>query len=238
MKYLQENKKVRYPHPMKKSCLLGEGKEGEVYHVKEEAIKFYKPVCTTKIRLDKETAIFLSKINTKRILTPNHILLNKRRVLQGYSTTYVENLGLESLLELEIEKLKEELTLLKEDLTLLSDYSILLGDLGLDNTSFYHGIYLFDPGSYQRLTDLDPNQIYGMNMDQMNEYLLSEILFQINYRQTNNLDDSRQFLKNIFHDYIVKEIFPDFIEYLKEDIKEENILMYIKKKKLEFKKDF
>lgn len=238
MEYLQEGKRVRYnPYRMKKDRHLNSGQEGDVYHIGKEAIKFYKPLCPNKIRLNRETAILLSKINTKRILTPNYILQSKKRILQGYSTTYIEDLGIENILLLELQKLKDELTFLKEDVTVLSDHFILLGDLTIENTSFHQGIYLFDPGSYQHFPNLVQDTIYGMNMDQMNEYLLMEFLFHLNHHQTKKLNESRQFIKNIFHDYLVKEKYPDLIEYLKEDMQEENILEYIKKKKREFKEE-
>lgn len=230
MEYLVGDKKVRYnPYHMKKDIKLGEGKEGEVYLVKDKAIKFYKPYCQKK-RLTKEEVVFLSAILTKRILMPADIILNKRRQLEGYSTLYIENLGLSNLLELQSSILKEEFSILKEDVVLLSDYLVLLEDLLLENISFHQGIYVVDPGSFT-FSELDVAEVYGLNMEVVNEFLILQLLATAAFYLTKKRELSRKVTQSIFHDYQVKE-YPDLIEYLIDDIQEENLKEYIKVKSM------
>ncbi len=230
MEYLVGDKKVRYnPYHMKKDIKLGEGKEGEVYLVKDKAVKFYKPYCQ-KRRLTKEEALFLSAISTKRVLMPMDILLNKRRQLKGYSTIYIENLGLGNLLELRSSILKEEFSILKEDIVLLSDSLVLLEDFMLENISFHQGIYVIDPGSFT-LSEVDSTAVYGLNMEVVNEFLILELLAAATFHLTKKRELSQKVTQGIFHDYQEKE-YSDLIEYLIDDIQEENLKEYIKVKSI------
>lgn len=229
MEYLVGNKRVRYnPYNMKKDLQIGEGNEGKIYKVKNKAIKFYKPYCK-KTRLTKEDSIFLSTIDTKRILTPDDILLSKRREIKGYSTEYIKDLGIENLLNLVVELLKEELNILKEDVTLLSKNLVLLEDIILENIVFNNGIYVIDPGSFSRLKRSDSLIAYVQNIEIINEFLIMELISTATYHLTNERKISRKVTQSIFHDYKEKE-YPDLIEYLIDDIKEENLKEYIKTK--------
>ena len=211
-----------------KHHLLGEGREGKVYLINDEAIKIYNYTCD-KRRLNKEDATKLSKIKTKRILTPTRIFLDKEKEIKGYSTKYIENLNINNLLILKRELLLEELSILKEDLLLLSDNNILVEDFNKDNTCFNNGIYLIDPGSYECDYDLDKNQILGKNIEIMNEFLL-DIMAWCSHELTKNTFTDRKLTQKIFHDYIEKK-YPDLIEYLKENVKENNnISEFIHKK--------
>lgn len=229
MEYLVGNKKVRYnPYNMKKDKCLGKGKEGSVYQIGTSAVKFYHPFCS-KLRLNKEEVIFLSKINTKRILTPekDKILLNKRRKLEGYGTKYIENLGLDNILELDSELLKDELNLIKEDVDLLSDNSVILADFIIENISFNNGIYIVDPGSFHPSKTIEPLTAYALNIEEVNEFLILQLLSTLTYYLTNKKEISRKVTQSIFHDY-KEQSYPDLIEYLTDDIKEENLKEYIK----------
>lgn len=227
MEYLVGNKRVRYnPYNMKKDIKIGEGNEGIIYHIKDKAIKFYKPYCK-KVRLTKEDAIFLSTIHTKRILTPDDILLNKRRQIEGYYTKYIEDLGINNLLDLVKDILKEELSILKEDVILLSNNLVMLDDLLLENISFHNGVYVVDPGSYGRLKRSDSLVAYALNIEIINNFLISQLLSTATYHLTNDRKISRQVTQSIFNDYKEKE-YPDLIEYLIDDVKEENLKEYIK----------
>lgn len=227
MKYLVGNKKVRYnPYHMKKDIKISEGNEGIVYKIDDKAVKFYHTYCR-KVRLSKEDAIFLSNIDTKRILTPDNVLLNKRRQIEGYYTKYIEDLGIDNLLNLVKDILKEELSILKEDIILLSDNLVLLDDVLLENISFHNGIYVVDPGSYSRLERSDSLAAYTLNIEVINEFLIMQLLSTATYHLTNDRKIAHQVTQSIFHDYQEKE-YPDLIEYLLDDVKEENLHEYIK----------
>ncbi len=228
--WLKENKKVRYNvnYNMQKDRLIGEGLEGKVYLIKGYAVKFYKPFCT-KARLNKNDALYLSNITTKRILTPNDILLNKKRKIEGYKTQYIDDLGLDNLLYLNKDNLKEELNLLKDDVILFCDNCILLDDLSVDNVSFHNGIYLTDPGSYKKVDNFDEIVTYALNMERIAEFLLSQILYVSVCNLTNDRKKYKVLKENILSGY-KESMYPNLLEYLVDDIKEENLGEYIKVK--------
>lgn len=226
MQYLVNNKKVRYnPFNMKKDYFLGSGDEAEVYKIGDSAYKFYKKHCPKK-RLNKEEAFYLKDIDTKRILMPKDILLSKKRVLCGYSTKYIEDLGVEDLLNLDKDNLKEELMILKEDLINISNKQVILGDLNYRNTAFNKGIYLVDPGSYQYLEEFDEVRSQALNIESLNEYLVASILTNGSYHLIKDRSKSSRFVIDIFHDYKEK-MYPDMVEYLTENIKEDSLIDFI-----------
>lgn len=228
--WLKEHKKLRYNgnYNMHKDRLIGDGNEGKVYLIKGYAVKFYKPFCK-KVRLNKKNAIYLSNLSTKRILTPDDILLNKKREIEGYKTQYVDNLGITNLLYLNKDNLKKELSLLEEDVTVFSDNLVLLDDLSFENASFHNGIYLIDPGSYKFDSSYDKVICYALNMERMDEFLLSQILFVGTCDLTNNRKKYRILKEKILNNYKEKT-YPNLLEYLIDDIKEENLGEYIKVK--------
>lgn len=177
MIFYEDGKRVRYnPYNMKRDEQFRPGMEVDVYRINNQVIKIYKDYCS-KRRMDKQTCEFLEKIHTKRILLPTKTLLNEHHQMKAYKMPYIEDLGVESFYLLNKEDLVSEMILLHDDIKLLSDYHILIEDLTTDNTIYHNGVYFIDPGSYKKCEDksLDSNIIYGMNMDVINEYLLSQI---------------------------------------------------------------
>lgn len=177
MQFYVNGKKERYnPYHMKKDKLLGEGLEATVYQIDDKAVKFFKQYPGKKIILTKDSVEKMKNIHTKRILLPTDALLDKKHNLRGYKMDYVEDLGKDSYFSLNKDKLKEENELLREDIELLSDNKILVEDLLSTNTVYHNGLYLIDPGSYQFDSSLDANQVYGINMDLINHYLIFEVI--------------------------------------------------------------
>lgn len=180
MQFYVNGKKERYnPYHMKKDKKLPEGKEVEAYVVGDQVVKFYKPYCN-KARLSKEDIEILKHIPTKRILLPNSSMLDKKRKIRGYKMDYIEDLGEDTFLDLAKDRRKEEMQYLKEDVEILSDSGVILVDLHKFNTVYHNGIYLIDPGSYtfikrESLEEKDRIQCYGMNIDRINEYLISTL---------------------------------------------------------------
>lgn len=181
MVFYENGKKVRYnPYDMKidKKVDNGEGLEVVVYMVGNEAVKFYKDYCGKK-RLTKKECEYLSLLITQRILLPRVSLLDKKHQIRGYKMAYIEDLGANSFYTLNREDLSKEMTSLHEDVIHLSNQQVLIEDLNIENTIFHKGIYLVDPGSFRVDKSQKENndiRIYGMNMDILNEYLLSEVI--------------------------------------------------------------
>lgn len=88
---------------------------------------------------------------------------------------------------------------------------------------------MIDPGSFSRLKRSDSLIAYAQNIEIINEFLIMELISTATYHLTNERKISRKVTQSIFHDYKEKE-YPDLIEYLIDDIKEENLKEYIKTK--------
>ena len=178
MVFYVDGKKERYnPYNMKKDKKIGEGKEVDAYVVGNQVVKFYKPYCN-KTRLTSKDVERLRKISTSRILLPTASMYDKKGNLRGYKMDYIENLGEESFFLLPKAQIKEELKKIKEDVLNLSDNGVILDDLHGLNTVYNNGIYFIDPGSYKfvkdnALTENDKIKCYGVNIDRINEFLIS-----------------------------------------------------------------
>ena len=177
MQFFVNGKKVRYnPYNMKKDKKIGSGLEADAYKIDDKAVKFFKVYQAKETLLTERSIEKMRNLHTMRILLPTDALLDKKGRLRGYQMDFIENLGVDSYFNLDKDKLKEEHQLLREDIELLSDNNILIDDLITENTSFHNGIYLIDPGSYVIDKSVDSNQAYGINIDSINQYLISEIL--------------------------------------------------------------
>ncbi|MCI8346558.1 MAG: hypothetical protein HFJ12_01240 [Bacilli bacterium] len=228
MVFYENGRKIRYnPYNMKRGENKGSGQEVDVYKEKDEVVKFYKPYCG-KIRMSKETCEYFQKIHTKRILLPKKVLLDKKRQIRGYKMPYIENLGANSLYLLNRDELKNEMNLIHEDIVCLSDYHVLIEDLSMENSVYHNGIYFVDPGSYQKCETIPTSVVYGMNMDLVNEYLLSKVFrrccisVQKDYHKINAVMDL------IEREIEVQNLTP--LTYLMEKMESKNLLEYIEDK--------
>lgn len=207
MLFYVDGKKERYnPYNMKKDKKIGEGQEVDAYVVGDQVVKFYKPYCK-KTRLSLNAIERLKKISTSRILLPTASMLDKKRNLRGYKMDYVENLGEDSFLLLPSEKRKEELKKLKEDVLNLSDNGVILEDLHQLNTVYNNVIYFIDPGSYKfvkddTLTENDKIQCYGINIDRINEFLISSLSHFSLVKHTNMTNSYLKSEKDNMIDYL------------------------------------
>lgn len=207
MVFYVDGKKERYnPYNMKKDKKIGEGQEVDAYVVGNQVVKFYKPYCK-KTRLTSKDVERLRKVSTKRILLPTASMLDKKGNLRGYKMDYIENLGEESFLLLPKEKRKEELKELKDDVLNLSDNGIILEDLHQLNTVYNNGIYFIDPGSYKFVKDDTPTendkiQCYGINIDRINEFLISNLSHFSLVKHTNITNSYLKSGKDNMMDYL------------------------------------
>lgn len=134
-------------------------------------------------------------------------MLDKKRNLRGYKMDYVENLGEDSFLLLPSEKRKEELKKLKEDVLNLSDNGVILEDLHQLNTVYNNEIYFIDPGSYKFVKDDTPTendkiQCYGINIDRINEFLISNLSHFSLVKHTNITNSYLKSGKDNMMDYL------------------------------------
>lgn len=231
MQFYVNGKKERYnPYHMKKDKFLGEGKEAKVYQIDDKAVKFFKQYTGKKIILAKDAVEKMKNIHTRRILLPTDALLDKKHNLRGYKMDYVEDLGIDSYFSLNKYKLQEENELLREDIEVLSDNKVLIEDLIHVNTSYHNGLYLIDPGSYQFDSSMNANQVYGINMDTMNNYLIQEVIRHyhlVKYSKLNNYM-SYNFSREINKEYN-RSGKNDVIEFLS-DIEEDSLAEFVDKR--------
>lgn len=201
MEFIENGKKVRYnPSNMRRDKKIGSGLEVDAYQIDSEVVKFIKRYPGKKILLDKNSIEKMRVIGTKRILLPTTSLLDKKHNLRGYKMDYVENLGIDSYALLDKENLVRENNDLKEDLSKLADAKVLIEDLNHENTSYHNGIYLIDPGSYRIDSNLDSNEVYGINLDLVNHYLIYSVLRNYVLNKYKKVD-SYKFSREVNNEY-------------------------------------
>lgn len=201
MEFIENGKKVRYnPSNMRHDKKIGSGLEVDAYQIDSEVVKFIKRYPGKKILLDKNSIEKMRVIGTKRILLPTTSLLDKRHDFRGYKMSYVENLGIDSYALLDKEDLVRENNTLKKDLSKLADDKVLIEDLNHENTSYHNGIYLIDPGSYRIDSNLDSNEVYGINLDLVNQYLIFSVLRNYVLNKYKKVD-SYEFSRNVNREY-------------------------------------
>ncbi len=208
---------------------IGEGLETEVYLVDKHVEKYFKKSPGKKIYLTEDVVDKMKHINTKRILLPRDTILDADNLYVGYKMDYIENKGTDSYFALDKEKLKEENKIIREDLEILSDNKILIEDLLDENTSYNNGIYSIDPGSFKFSENLDSNQVYGINMDLFNEYLIFEVI--LNYhlnKYKNGFSKSFSFSTDIDREYN-RSGKNDVLEFLSE-MDENNLSSFVEKR--------
>lgn len=225
MQFFENGKKVRYnPYNMRRDKKLGSGLEVDVYQVGDEVVKFIRRYPGKKILLDKNSIEKMKGIDTKRILLPTTVLLDKKHEFRGYKMDYVENIGIDSYISLNKEDLVKENALFKEDLTKLSDEKVLIEDLSHENTSYHNGIYLIDPGSYKIDNNLDSNQVFGINLELVNHYLIYSVLRNYVLNKYQEVDSYR-FSREVNKEYNNSGK-NDVLEFF-DDIKEEKLSEFV-----------
>ncbi len=225
MEFIENGKKVRYnPSNMRYDKKIGSGLEVDAYQIDSEVVKFIKRYPGKKILLDKNSIEKMRVIGTKRILLPTTSLLDKRHDFRGYKMSYVENLGIDSYALLDKEDLVRENNTLKKDLSKLADDKVLIEDLNHENTSYHNGIYLIDPGSYRIDSNLDSNEVYGINLDLVNQYLIFSVLRNYVLNKYKKVD-SYEFSRNVNREYN-RSGKDDVLEFFN-DMEEKNLSEFV-----------
>ena len=173
MKIFIDNKEYSYNSEDLYDLCIGEGTEGFVYKINNSAVKIYHKY-SRKERLDENTCILLSKINTKRILLPRKLVYNVNNKFIGYTTDFHQKYSLENIKRMKLKSLKNELELIKKDIEILSKNDISLDDLFIDNIILSDGLYFIDPGSFW-INKNNKNLNYD-NKDKMNNFIINNIL--------------------------------------------------------------
>lgn len=180
MEYKLDSRKIKFRESNLK--LLGQGVEGRVYRYKDMALKLKD---NDLIGLSYENAKYMSNIRTTRILLPKNIFY-KNNHYAGYTTKYVGKSNSFKLIDLEKEKLINHIIIpIEEDIELLSNKQILLNDISIDDVIANNSLYIIDPGSYTKMTDLDKITLTSININQFNNLLVKIISLELKRTKQN-----------------------------------------------------
>ena len=97
----------------------------------------------------------LETLSTSRILLPQTTLYSIWGQFKGYTTCYIENLGLLHFMSLPTSLVLSNFKLLQTDCSTLGSHHVLVADFmpkdyRICNYSFHDGLYFIDPGRYFR----------------------------------------------------------------------------------------
>ncbi len=155
----------------KKLYYLSKSDTGTVYRYNNMAVHIF-PENMDGIFSEKD-GIYLSNLNTYRILLPEDILYKNKRMV-GFTTTLPKkNKGMRITNSTKGEFLYD-LCLLEDDIDVLSKNKVLLSGVVADKSVYNGSLYLLDPSKYSRI-NMDEDTILKLNLYQLH-LLLSRLL--------------------------------------------------------------
>lgn len=229
MECLVENKKIRLnPYHMKYSKEISKvkGTTADVYLIKDKAYKLYR-LPYSKEPITKEIIDAMKKIETTRIVLPEAAIENKRHLIVGTVSSYIEDLGLDNLLAFSKEEFIYNVKALYDDSILLGEKGIKVADLFLRNFVFHNGMYFIDCGKFYFL-DMDANVIISKNIEEMNLFFIHSFLIPLMAKYATNKAKSSSRLKEDFYDRLRNSI--SMTEIFEEDFKESTLEKYLIKR--------
>lgn len=206
---------------------IGKGTEATVYRKGNTAYKCYHPLFYSE-RLSLEEVQKLQKLSTNRILLPREILWSFTGKFKGYTTKYVEDYGLENILQLPTDSLIDEFHQLQKDCITLGKQSVVVADFlpensMLRNYSFHNGIYFFDPGKFYYNMDFSSSSISTYNSSMVDDAIFRGIIMK--YGSLLGVSDR---LNKVMEEWSFSS--GGLMDYIESDIHEKNLGEYIKKK--------
>lgn len=211
---------------------IGRGMESKVYHKKSEAYKYYRFFSSCD-RLNFQEVQYLSNISTNRILLPKDILYTITGQFKGYTTSYIEDLGLIHFMKLPKDIILHEFKLLKADCDVLGEKGVVIRDIlpkdsRVSNHVFHHGLYFIDPGRFYLDFVSLPNEIVLENQKMIDDFLFFRVFSS--YADYEFGKDGYSYTKL----YQLKRFCNDknisFMDFIASDICEENLENYVKRK--------
>lgn len=206
---------------------IGKGTEATVYRKGNTAYKCYRPFFYSE-RLSLEDVQRLQELSTTRILLPKEILWSFTGKFKGYTTEYVEDYGLENILQLPTDCLIDEFHRLQKDCITLGEHSVLVADFlseksMLCNYSFHNGIYFFDSGKFRYNTGFSSDSICDYNSSMVDDVIFYGIIMK--YGSLLGISDR---LNKAMREWSSTSV--GLMDYIESDIHERNLGEYIKKK--------
>lgn len=189
MKFFIGDKLYDYSEEQLAIQMLNHGDEADVYRIKGQAVKIYKPYCL-KRRLDEKTVELFKTIKTNRLLLPIETVYDENHNFNGYTTKLIEEGSKETIKNMKMTKMLDEMKLMTEDSKKLASLGITIYDLRYTDVLYGDGLYYCDPGSYLKEKDMSVEEVEEYNKEQLHELLIEEILgptCNLTKKQKNNL---------------------------------------------------
>ena len=212
MEFYIEKDKYSYSDEQLSNQMLNYGDEADVYRIKGQAVKIYKPFCP-KTRLDEETVKYLKTIDTERLLLPLKTVYDENQKFNGYTTKLINEGSKSTIGKMKMSKMLSEMKLMTEDVEKLSELGITIDDLDYRDVLYGDGLYYCDPGSFMIEKYMKPKDIKIYNKEKLHDLLIDEILgptCKLTKKQKNRLREmtlSGEYLSDIFsyEDYKINE---------------------------------
>ena len=223
------DKKIRLnPYNMKYSSEISKikGTTSDVYLIDEKAYKLYR-LPYLKESLTKELIETMKSLKTKRIITPENAIFNKKHIVIGTVSPYIKDLGEKNLLTLNKKQFISEIKFLQEDFILLGEKKIKVVDLFLRNFVFNNGIYFIDVGKFKFLS-ADENIVISINLDELNTFIIERFLLPLISIYSNNKMQSSNKLKEDYYGSLRKSI--PITEIIDRDFTENTLEKYLIKR--------
>lgn len=211
---------------------IGKGQEAVVYQQDGIAYKCYHlvPRCNC---LTLDDVMFLETLSTSCILLPQTTLYSVFGNFKGYTTHYIENLGLMHFMNLSTNLILSNFKLLKEDCHTLGRHQVMVSDFmpkdtRICNYSFHEGLYFVDPGRYFRNYNYSADEIIQKNIELVDRFIFFRVLNQ--YSRDAFGDSSVHFSKLYNIRKQSQEMNISLMDFISQDIEEENLKCYVKRK--------
>ena len=155
----------------KKLYFLSKSDTGTVYRCNNKAFHIFPD--NIKGVFSEQDGIYMSKIDTHRILLPENILYKNRRMV-GFTTPLIKNGKNSRIIDSDKNTFLYNLEMLEDDVDLLSRSKILLSGLVQDKSLYNGELYLLDPSKYGRI-NVDEDTLLKLNLFQLH-LLLSRLV--------------------------------------------------------------
>lgn len=211
---------------------IGKGQEAKVYRKNDVAYKCYHLFRWCQC-LTKEDVSFLEQIKTDCILLPQTTLYNVFGDFCGYTTRYIENLGLLHFVNLPSDNVISNFHLLQNDAVVLGKNKVLVSDfmpkdLRVRNHSFHDGLYFVDPGRYFRRNDMDEESVIQSNIDLIDHFVFFRVFNSYCHQEFGEFGYNFSKLYSLYT--VARDRHVSFLESIEDDLSDDNLQKYIKRK--------
>ena len=204
MGYRLDNKDVKITG--KRLTKIGNGTTGNVYRYKNMALKIFNP--DQEPPIDVETASYLAKISTSRVLLPKNLLFHNHH-LRGYTYKLVNKKGNgKTILTLPKDELIGNVAIIERDVERLSRKQVLLNGISPENSIFNGSLYLVDPSKYSILEIFSTEELERLNKYQL--HLLLSALITSDLRKINTDNELENQIKELLDIRDINENSSDF----------------------------